>query len=323
MSVAKEWCLRILVAVSFIWGAQVCRDLHKEVVARQIRKPEEYPRYSDFYQALSIFVGMLVAQLMFRTLFKYVALAMIPKKPRWSTAVYGAKITRCCDSVFKCVYYAAMTTWCFALLRDEPWFPRLLGGSGETRHCFTGGYPFQTVSPELRRFYLTAIGYHLSEVAMLLLEVRLPDFWEMMLHHTVAMFLVFLSYILNFVRIGSLVLFLHGGTDIFIYLSKALVDTPATRCSIMAYFALIIAYVWFRIIVFPVAIMRSAWIESVQEAGQDLFGWAFLNFSLCLLLLLHMYWFGLILKIGFVFRTTGQARDLQSNLSSIDMDKQK
>merc|ERR1712050_797002 len=98
---------------------------------------------------------------------------------------------------------------------------------------------------------------------------------------------------------------------------------PNTRCIVLSYFGLIAAYAWFRIFVFPVYIMHSAWVESIQEVGPELFGWGYLNFGMCVLLLLHMYWFGLIIKIGFHFRRTGQARDLQSNLSSIDITDKK
>merc|ERR1719450_550471 len=139
--------------------------------SRQLRQPERYANYTDLWPAGGAFLGMLVAQLLFRSLFSGVARAMIPKKNRWNHNVWGAKVTRCCDSVFKCSYYAAMTVWSFALLRGEPWTPWVLGGSGSTRFCWTDGYPFQAIPADLRRFYLTAVGYHLSEVAMLLLEV--------------------------------------------------------------------------------------------------------------------------------------------------------
>jgi len=154
---------------------------------------------------------------------------------------------------------------------------------------------------------------------MLMIEARRPDFWEMLLHHTVSCSLVFFSYILNYVRVGSLVLMLHGATDIIIYASKAVVDTPLKSLIVIFYFALIVAYAWFRIYVFPMYIMRSAWIESLQEAGSTLVGWGYMNFALCVLLLLHMYWFGLIVKMGLQFRRTGEARDMQSNLSALDV----
>lgn len=325
MGTTKDSVLRFLLVVAILWAAVVASNLHKVIVARQLLKPEAYPQYGDFWVAGGAFLGLLVAQLIFRPIFAAVARSMIPKKPRWSFTVWGAKVTRCSDSVFKCSYYAAMTVWCFALLRDQPWLPHAMGGSGDTQFCWKDGYPFQAVVPELRRFYLTAVGYHLSEVAMLLLETRHPDFWEMLLHHVVSCFLVSFSYILNYVRVGSLVLLLHGATDVFIYLSKALVDTSFIRLTVMSYFMLIITYAWFRIYLFPVFIMRSAWVESAQELGataEATIGWGYLNFALCTLLLLHVYWFGLIVKMGVFFRQTGQARDLQSNLSALDMQEQ-
>lgn len=320
MGAIKDLLLRLLCLVALIWAALVGRDVHTEIQARQFRQPEAYPQYSDLLLALGYFAGMLVAQLFFRSLFKVVAREMIPKKTRWSYAVWGAKVTRCCDSVFKCSYYASMTTWSFAFLRKEPWMPTVLGGTGVTRFCWTDGYPFQVVSTELRRFYLTAVGFHLSEVAMLMLETKLPDFWEMLLHHTISCTLVSYSYVLNYVRLGSLILFMHGITDVFLYASKTVVDTAWTRLTVLSYVALITSYVWLRIIIFPTYLMQSAWVESLQEVGaEQLLGWGYLNFAMCLLFFLHMYWFGLIIKIGVHFRRTGQARDMISNLSSMDM----
>uniref|UniRef100_A0A7S1SB96 TLC domain-containing protein n=1 Tax=Alexandrium catenella TaxID=2925 RepID=A0A7S1SB96_ALECA len=320
MVTTKDLVIRPLVFIAVCWSLWIGLDLHKEVRARQLRQPGSYPLYSDLMPALWIFVGMTFAQLVFRQIFSVVARAMIPKKPRWSGPVWDAKVVRCCDAVFKCFYYLAITTWWTVALRGDPWVPRVLGGGGQTRSCWTDGHPFQPVPDQLRRFYLTAIGFHLSEAAMVFLETRKPDFWEMLLHHTIACSLVSYSYMLNYVRVGSLVLMLHGATDVFIYASKAVVDTPFIRVIAASYFGLIVAYAWFRIYIFPVYIMRSAWVESVKMVGSKaMFGWGFMNFALCVLLVLHIYWFGLIIKIGFVFRRTGQARDLQSNLSAYEL----
>jgi ceramide synthetase len=265
-------------------------------------------------------VGLTAAQQLFRTLFDVVARAMIVKKQRWNEAVYGARVVRCCDSVFKFFYYAAMTIWGLSLLKGQPWMPWVLGGHGETRFCWTGGYPFQEVPEDLKRFYLTAVGYSFSEIAMLLRDRRLPDFWEMLLHHTITCYLVTFSYLLNYVRVGSLVIVLHGATDVLIYASKAIVDTKWNHLIAVSYFGLITAFVWFRIYVFPVYLMQSAWVESVVEVGPDgIYGWGFLNFALFVLFGLHMYWLGLIVKSGLMFKRTGQARDLQSNLSNMDI----
>lgn len=200
--------------------------------------------------------------------------------------------------------------------------PQVLWGNGATRRCWTDGWPFQPVSAGLKQWYMTAIGYQLSEVLMLLIDARHPDFLEMLLHHSVTGYAVVFSYVLGYARIGSLVLFVHGATDIFIYASKACVDTNFKRVIVCCFWALFFSYAWFRIYIFPVHLMRSAWVESLEE-NPELYGWAFLNFSLCTLLLLHMYWFGLIIKVGVTWRSTGEARDIQANLSSMDFAQEK
>lgn len=319
MGLFKDIAIRGLLLVALPWGCRLAMDAHKEVTARQ-QKDKSYPQYDDLLQGAGILVGMLVVQLLFRPFFSVVARAMIPRRTRWSHAVWGAKVIRCCDAVFKFLYYTIMTLWAARTLIDEKWMPVALGGSGEMRFCWTDGHPFQPMGSSLRWFYLTAMGFHMSEVVMLMLEARHPDFWEMLLHHSVSVFLVFFSYFLNYVRIGSVVLLLHGATDIFIYLSKIFVDTPYMKLTGIAYVGMIASYCYLRIYVFPMYVMRSAWVESVQEVGQDvLFGWGFLNFCLVTLLTLHMYWFGLIVKIGLVFRKEGRTRDLQANLSSLDV----
>lgn len=324
MGRSKNLVTRGLFCVAAAWGGYVCWELHKEVRSRQLRQPEGYPQYSDFWRSAGVCICLLVAQLLFTRIFSPVARAMIVKKPRWSYAVWGAKVTRCCEAVFKCAYYLFMTAWAFSLLRDKPWMPWVLGGSGETRFCWSDGFPFQVMPEDLKTFYLTAIGYHLAEVVLHVAEFGLPDFWDMLLHHTVTIFLVSFSYVLNYVRVGSLVMFLHGSTDIFIYFSKVIVDTTNVRLMAISYFALVISYAWFRIFVFPMYVMRSAWIESIHDDKIEPTAWGFLNFSLCTLLLLHMYWFGLIIKIGMNFKKTGEARDMVANLSAMDVkDKQK
>jgi hypothetical protein len=238
--------------------------------------------------------------------------------------VYEAKLLRCCDAFFKFGFYSGMTWLGFNALKGQPHTPWLLGGSGTTRACWTDGFPFQIVTPSLRHFYLGHIGYHMSEVAMLLIEKKHPDFWEMLLHGSLAISLCVISYFLNYVRIGSLVLLLHGCTDIFIYASKAFVDSSFSRVTGVSYVLLVSTYAWFRIFVFPIYIMKSAWVESIEGITADqVYGWGFLNFALCALLLLHMYWFGIIVKIGLYFRETGQAKDLQTKLSELDLANQK
>lgn len=91
----------------------------------------------------------------------------------------------------------------------------------------------------------------------------------------------------------------------------------------ITYLGLIVSYAWFRIYIFPIHVMKSAWVESLQVSAIELPAWGFMNFSLCVLLLLHTYWFSLIIKIGVNFKKTGVARDMIVNLSNSDLQDKK
>lgn len=324
MGVVKDLILRILVLVAVVWSIRVFLEVYGEISKRQAQQPDKYPQSADLLKAVGVFLALWVGQVAFRKVFDAVARALIPKKPRWSYEVWGAKVTRCCDAIFRFGYYVGMTVWGYQLLKGASWTPNVLGGSGDVRFCWKEGFPFQVLDPNLQLFYLAHVGFHLCEVAMLLSEKKHPDFWEMFLHGSLSVTLLTLSYMLNYVRIGSLVLLLHGATDISIYASKAFVDTGYTKLVGLSFFSLLASYAWLRIFVFPVYVMKSAWQESIEEVKPtELFGWGFLNFALLSLLLLHMYWFGLIVKIALHFNSTGQAKDLQSNLSALELANQK
>merc|ERR1719247_426555 len=237
--------------------------MYQEMRVRKLQEPG-YPRYADFQWSVGVCVAMVVVQSAFNRIFAPIARMMIVRKAKWSNAVWGAKVHRWRESVFKCIYFICMTTWVFRLLQDKAWLPPVLGGSGETRHCWTGNAT-QAMPEDLKQFCLVAAGFHLSEVVLHVAGPRHPDFWEMLLHHTLTCFLVSFSYVLNYTRVGSMVMLLHGATDIFIYFSKAVVDTANVRLIVASYFTLVSAYAWFRIYIFPMHVMRSAWIESVQE----------------------------------------------------------
>lgn len=314
----KDFFICGLFLAASTWGCSLCWDMYKG-----LREQSGSSGYADFTLSVQACLAMIVVQSIFNRIFAPIARMLIQKKARWSHAVWGAKIHRCSESVFKVLYYIMMTSWTYRLLREKPWLPSVLGGSGHTRNCWTGSLTSQSVTEDIQTLYLVAAGFHLSEVVLHVAGPKHPDFWEMLLHHTLTCFLVSFSYVLNYTRIGSLVMLLHGATDIFIYFSKAVVDTANVRLIIVSYVSLVAAYAWFRIYVFPAYVMRSAWIESLGQNGRQLAGWGFLNFALCILLLLHMYWFGLIIRIGASFRRTGEARDMQANLSKMDLQDKK
>ena len=80
----------------------------------------------------------------------------------------------------------------------------------------------------LQEFYIYKFTYHLIDLVKVGIEHRSrSDFKEYFLHHLLTAALVFFSYILHFMPVGSAVMLCHDVTDLAVSLFKLTVDvTP-------------------------------------------------------------------------------------------------
>ena len=245
---------------------------------------------------------------------------LIAKKAHWSLEVWIAKLERFCSAVFQLGLSVAATVYLYGILRETPWLPQMLGGSGRTSECWSDSFPFQPIPESLRYSYLMFMGYISAEmVGHIIRERKRPDFNELLVHLVVTNILLIFSYFGNYIRVGSLVMLAHSFSDVFVYIAKALVDTKITGGA-LSYVPLLVVYVWCRIYVHSAVILRSIWIEAPANVDRsELVSWHYMNFLLSVLLMLHMYWMLVILKIGLFLISTGKSRDLQASLSSINV----
>ena len=85
------------------------------------------------------------------------------------------------------------------------------------------GYPNHAVPWDVHWYYMIELGYCWSSFAFAYLDKRhKKDFWQMIVHHCTTLVLQYLSWMLNFMRVGAFVLLIHDVSDIFlqVYLTK-------------------------------------------------------------------------------------------------------
>ncbi len=110
-------------------------------------------------------------------------------------------------------------------------------------------------------------------------------------------------------------------TDVFVYLAKTMVDTHYSKqTQIPVYLLLLVSQIFCRIYIFTMYALKTSFVESRQILSkidllpgqpEKMAGWAFFNFLLFILLVLHLYWLVVIVKIGLYLLYTGTSRDLQ------------
>ncbi len=302
------------------WSVKSAISLFDVVAKRQAYDPVNYPKWSDLSTSAMWFAVFMVAHAVSFLLLGPTARKLIHKRPYWSTEVWIAKLERFCSAIFQLGFSVTTTFMLYQTLRQTSWLPSVLGGTGSTANCWTDNYPYQAIPDALRRLYLIFIGYSSAElVGHVIRERNRPDFYELLVHLLVTNCLLVFSYYGNYIRIGSLVLLAHSGSDVFVYIAKALVDTKLTGGA-LSYIPLLLAYVWFRIYVHSAAILKSIWTEAAPMSA--LVHWDYMNFLLSVLLMLHMYWLFVIVKIGIFLLSTGKSRDLQASLSSLNVRQQ-
>ena len=122
-------------------------------------------------------------------------------------------------------YFAVITAAGYYVMRDEKWFPPVLGGKGSLREAFLTLH--DAPSDILKYYYFVQLGYHFhSLLYMVFFSPIRNDFIEMLLHHLVTLILIGGSYLANYCAIGALVAFTHDIGDV----TGCRTAFPAYRC---------------------------------------------------------------------------------------------
>lgn len=199
------------------------------------------------------------------------------------------------------IYYAFTTILSYYLFNESFFWPGLLGGSGQCNDIYKFT-PFAADVPYITLFYQMQFGWHFHTlIDHVVYKWHEPKFWEMFLHHCVAVFLIFFSYLSNQLPVGILVLTTHDPCDIGLYGSRLYNDRIGKKTPI---FALIYAYFmgtwsYLRLFVFPKCIVGAGVFNfNVLPLDPRMTNiYLYLIVMMTALVLLHLYWFIFIVRI--------------------------
>ncbi|CEG49741.1 longevity-assurance family protein [Plasmopara halstedii] len=231
--------------------------------------------------------------------------------------IHADRVERFATVLFKFMYFSVITVAGYYIMRDEKWFPPVLGGKGAIREALLNLHEAPGIS--LKYYYFVQLGYHFhSLLYMLFFSPIRNDFIEMLLHHLVTIILIGGSYLANYCAMGALTAFTHDIGDVTGYAIKSVVDTGNTPLIVAMYFVLLVSWAYTRLYVYPVHLIYNA-IYVIPEVSPHVTG-IFLhpgNALLCMLLVLHVYWYGLFLVMGYTLVRKGLVEDIQDKCSDV------
>ena len=150
------------------------------------------------------------------------------------------------------------------------------------------------------------------------------DFPEYFLHHLMTWSLIFFSYSLNMLPMGSIVMLVHDVTDLTVTLFKLTVDVTHFIVQIITYASLLSSWIYFRIWFFPCYIIYKLYEEcygpgkvckNVNYSMLNMM-FAFISGLACL----HVFWLYLLLKGLFGRLKSKNWKDEVSIGSSVNRD---
>jgi len=195
------------------------------------------------------------------------------------------------ESCWKFLYFITSTSIGLTFVFTSDYFP-------ETANSFRN-FPHPYSAP-LRYFTLFQLGFYWHSLyAHFVYEVKRSDYWPLLLHHIATILLIHFSYQMGFSRIGLLIVVAHDINDVFFELGKCFVYLQKERITNILFVFLLISWATTRLGIFPFMLIYSTLFESHNLVPYDIAPFfMFLNCFLIFLLGLHIYWFGLMLRMA-------------------------
>ena len=194
------------------------------------------------------------------------------------------------NHLFKGSMYLLLTIFGYCILKDLNYFPKALLGKGWMPNMFIKGYPksfYYEKTPMFNFYYMFCLSYFSADfIWLLFISAKQTDFIIMLVHHICTISLIVFSYLVNYSNVGSIVLFLHLETDIFVHSTRFLIQTDVPEIfKNLSGLALVFNFLYVRIYVFGnliyVLIKYITWQGTIDS---------FLIIFLTFIYMMHINW---------------------------------
>ena len=208
-------------------------------------------------------------------------------------------------AVAQSVYYAFTSICALAVCWRAEWFwPRgwaRIMADGRVQQV-PGAAPY-TAPVELKFLYCLQCAYYVVHLGLMLVLPRKKDHVQMALHHVVTLLLLVLSFRTGYLRVGTVVMFLHDVFDPFMLLAKCAHYCGRRNAANVLFACCVCAFAVPRLCLYP-ALIAQAWLgvcpgsPSCPGGVWNKTGVEFLLLALlCALLPIHVFWMRLLVMV--------------------------
>ena len=203
------------------------------------------------------------------------------------------------------------------VINGKPWQPWFMGGTGNFADGFKN-MPFTPMDTEGYYFGLILLGHPIQLIVThFFINEREPDFAEMAMHH-LAHFSIASSYIFtNIIPIGAMIAFVHDQSDVAGCLAKFFHNMGYKLPAGISLITCEILWLVGRLICLPLLMMELNDIKFGPGREHMQIYFAFSQTFVGSLLLLHIYWFAMFMKMNYKLVTGSKVKDEQADFSKM------
>lgn len=199
-------------------------------------------------------------------------------------------------------FYTFIWIWGLITISDKNYFTKSI-------HLVWADYPMAAPTIDVTWYYWLSMGHYIHLFCAQFADIKRKDFVEMVVHHIVTLLLLTFSWMVNFTRIGALVLAVHDGCDVFLQLAKLFNYMHLQMFTDATFAVFAITFFVCRLIIFPGRIIYSSLVWTVTTGGyKPWFVYYFFNGLLLSLLVLHFIWFSIIMSMLIRWLRTGEMK---------------
>lgn len=231
----------------------------------------------------------------------------------------ASDLKRLSDAGWSFIFYSLLSWYGLYVLWDKPWLTNSMD-------CWIG-WPAQAVTNDVYWYYLVELGFYMSYLYMIFTDHKRKDFMEFLVHHSVTVALMILSWSINCVRIGTLVLVIHDQVDYLLALAKIAVYIKMQKMADIVFALFLPMWIITRLMVYPYVVLYSIYIDLpayandsrpyLQMHDRSTIGQV-LKSLLVVLQILHVMWTIIILKSAATKFTKGKLQDTRSDTEEED-----
>ncbi|CAJ0610039.1 unnamed protein product [Cylicocyclus nassatus] len=267
-----------------------------------------YPQVTDLRYTVVFGFALLITRVLLES-FVFLPIGWIggwissPLLPQIWSHIFGgfagrSKFKRVAACAWRLCFYVCVWTAGLVVLMREP---QLM----DVTECWRG-WPHHNITNAVWWYYiLEASFYWALLIGTLCIDVRRADFLQMLVHHVIAILLLYISWSANMVRVGTLILFTHDAADILLEAMR--MARYAMWLKLRDIIFLIFFTVWTatRLVYYPFWILRSVLFDA-PELLQPSYRWTSLwqrplapklvLMLLSSLFVFHVFWTYVIMK---------------------------